>query len=370
MQALKVVEPLLRYLPNVTAIAASKALLTLVLLLNIRAFPLVWHVRVFRPLIYLYAERFLVALRTIFKTRKQKKLAVDRWLERRTPVGVNPVEWVGKFNSWASIDESDYNLHLSNSSYPKVLDGARFKGAIELFPQFFRAGGTMALAGTHFHFLKEIPILAKYEVRVSLGAWDEKWMYIVCRFVTKPRKTSQKAKRPIANGNGKANGSESLLHAPVIDTTSGSSSATPLPSSSPSTTDPEDTIKTLTRRLVHEEPDGAVLHTVTVSQMCCKIGRITVPPAIVFAANGLSLPSPGQPYSHSNPPPHWAKVQAMVDSGVKELGKFYRGGWKEIPAEERWWDSALGGVVEDTRKERLEVLGMLRRAMDGAKDMQ
>ena len=47
---------------------------------------------------------------------------------------------------------------------------------MELFPQFFRAGGTMALAGTHFHFLKEIPILAKYEVRVSIGAWDEKWV--------------------------------------------------------------------------------------------------------------------------------------------------------------------------------------------------
>ena len=46
-------------------------------------------------------------------------------------------------------DDADFNLHLSNSSYPRVLDAARFQGALKMWPTFFRAGGWMALAGEY-----------------------------------------------------------------------------------------------------------------------------------------------------------------------------------------------------------------------------
>ena len=44
---------------------------------------------------------------------------------------------------------SDFNAHLSNSSYPRVLDAARFRAAIRIAPTFFRAGGWMPLAGEY-----------------------------------------------------------------------------------------------------------------------------------------------------------------------------------------------------------------------------
>ena len=32
------------------------------------------------------------------------------------------------------------------------------------------------LTGTHYHFIREIPMLACYEVRTSIAAWDQKWV--------------------------------------------------------------------------------------------------------------------------------------------------------------------------------------------------
>ncbi|KAF9257156.1 hypothetical protein L218DRAFT_965568 [Marasmius fiardii PR-910] len=359
-----VLEVLARFTPHLKLGVIAKVILTTLLVLNIRAFPFVWHFRVFRPAYYIWAELYFIRLRTVFKSRSQKRLAIDDWMEKKSPIGISPFEFTGTFKSWASIDESDYNCHLSNSSYAKALDGARFKAALQLFPQFFRAGGKMALAATHFHFIREIPILAKYEVRISIGAWDEKWIYVLCRFVTKGKKRSSKTPSRQIEKDG---GTPSLVHAPIDDTNSGvSSSATPLPSQDPDTIN----VKALTAKLVTEEADGATLHTVSISQMCYKVGRITVPPAVVFASNGMSGPASEshlERYSHANPPPHWKFVR---ERSVKEMNEFLKGGWKSLSPEERWWEQAMGGVVEEKRKERLEVLGLLRKAMEGARDMQ
>ena len=35
-------------------------------------------------------------------------------------------------------------------------------------------------------------------------------------------------------------------------------------------------------------PPEAVLHCTAVSRLCCKIGRITIPPAVVIASTGVS----------------------------------------------------------------------------------
>ena len=32
------------------------------------------------------------------------------------------------------------------------------------------------VVGTHFRFIKEIPLFARYEMRVRIAAWDEKWV--------------------------------------------------------------------------------------------------------------------------------------------------------------------------------------------------
>ncbi|KAL0564982.1 hypothetical protein V5O48_017052 [Marasmius crinis-equi] len=245
----------------------------------------------------------------------------------------------------ASIDESDYSLHLSNSSYAKVLDGARFK-AMKWCPQLFGAGGKMALGGTSFGFSREIPIMRGYEVRISIGGWDEKW----------GEGEDKKKHHEAMNG--------SFLQAPIIDTTPSSSSFTSTPI--PPNVNRKIDIKTLTSRLTatHKEPDGAILHTVSISQMCCKIGRITVPPELVLTMNGMYAANDSEAYSKSNSPPHWLNVQALIESNG--LTALYKGGWKDVPVEERWWNIAMGGVVEEQRKERMETLGLLRGCMDGA----
>ena len=34
----------------------------------------------------------------------------------------------------------------------------------------------MPLAATHYHFIREIPMFASYEVRIGIQAWDHKWV--------------------------------------------------------------------------------------------------------------------------------------------------------------------------------------------------
>ncbi|KAJ3981071.1 hypothetical protein F5890DRAFT_1537864 [Lentinula detonsa] len=356
-----------------------KWLLAILLLLNIRAFPTTWHFRIFRPLIYIWASQRFLKMRTILMSKSAKEKAFERWMDALTPVGATPFHST-VFRSWASFDESDYNFHLSNSSYAKALDAARFKLACQLLPKFLVAGGVIPLAGTHFQFVREIPILAKYEVRVTLEAWDEKWIYIVCRFVSKPKVKSRKSNSSVAKKDG-AESSPSFFHAPV-NSSGVSMSSTPPTSTSP--VPPTDINKLASKLLATEEPDGATLHTITVSQMCFKMGRITVPPAVVFAVNGLCAPptsisssnmdfASDTPYSLANPPPHWDEVKAIASrlhgGSIKKLQAFFRGGWKDVPEGERWWEQVMGGGVELRRRHNLEVLDMLRKGMEGAREI-
>ena len=115
-----------------------------------------------------------------------------------------------------------------------------------------------------------------------------------------------------------------------------------------------------------EEPDGTTLNCVAISETCFKIGRITVPPSIALVMNGITRLSTGTPYSHENPPPYWNKVKELT-SDQKVIRDFLSGGWREVPPAERWWEQALTGPIEQTRKTNLELLDGLRRSMEGAK---
>jgi hypothetical protein len=119
-------------------------------------------------------------------------------------------------------------------------------------------------------------------------------------------------------------------------------------------------------RLRSEEPDGAILNCVAISETCFKIGRITVPPSIALVMNGFSQPSTGVPYSHENPPPAWRNVKELT-SDLKATRAFLTGGWRDVPPAERWWEHALTGSIEQTRKRNFELLDGLRRSMEGGK---
>ncbi|KAG6828966.1 hypothetical protein H0H92_006148 [Tricholoma furcatifolium] len=374
--------PVLKFAPT-----AAKYLVFLLFLVNIRSWPLAWHFRVFRPVFAIRFQHTLVQLRTIFKSKAEKIKAEDEWLDSISPVGGDPLNYVVRYNTWASIDDSDFNGHLSNSSYGKTLDSSRFKAALAMFPMFFRAGGWMALAATHYNFIREIPMLASYEVRLSVAAWDQKWIYIVGKFVTKPSKKKTKSppkittEQPTPPSDG--DNSDNLFKASLrtADQISTAATTTPDDKSTSGPLNTSEALKAVAASLSSEpEPDGAILHTISVSQCCFKVGRITVPPALVFAANGFSVPAPpladGSPassYSRANPPPHWAQAKAVMSrplgGGPKKLQALMKGGWRDVPEAERWWDAAMSGAIEEKRRKGLEVMQSLGLGIAGARNL-
>jgi hypothetical protein len=47
--------------------------------------------------------------------------------------------------------------------------------------------------------------------------------------------------------------------------------------------------------------------------------------------------------------------------------KFLKGGWRDVPEDERWWEDALDGPIEEQRKANLEILDPVRKGMEGAR---
>ncbi|KAJ8509241.1 hypothetical protein ONZ45_g8576 [Pleurotus djamor] len=323
-------------------------------------------------------------------SRSLKETLDAKWWEAVAPVGANPLEAMVKYTTWVSIDDSDFNLHLSNSSYAKAVDAARFHAAIPWFSLFYKLGGWSALAATHYHFIREIPMLSKYEIRVRIGSWDDKWMYLVFRFVTKPKNGSsveKSSKGAITSPTTQTSPADNdsfisarSMHTPATESELNTSvSPTPNPSTTPHPPPNANIIDTL----LHEqekidEPDGAILHSTAVSQVCHKFGRITVPPALVMALNGFAGPAPAgskeavdTTYSRTHPPPHWPIVKSLMfpahGGSAKKVKALVKGGWKDVPAEQRWWDTCFSGVVEERRKARLVELERVKQGTEAMK---
>ncbi|EKM76824.1 hypothetical protein AGABI1DRAFT_44318 [Agaricus bisporus var. burnettii JB137-S8] len=363
-----------------TVPAITKWLAILLFLINFRSWPLMWHFRVFKPVLLIQARLQLLKWRTMLLSKEAQDKRVDKWLdENLTPIGEDPLEMrYLPGNGFVAIDECDYNGHLSNSSYAKTLDNARFETALAMFPRFFGYGGRVALGGTHFTYLREIPMLAQYEVRTTVAAWNQKWLFIVHRFVSKPKSKKSKkdvdsrAKQAETPGEPMKNTIMPAIATP-LDAMNTPFSSTPV---NASTQETSAALKAAAASLASsKEPDGATLHTIAVSEVCFKIGRITVPPSLVLATHGFSAPpsefgSSLASYSTANPPPHWAKVKALLSlpfgGSPKTLRTFLSGGWRDIPESDKWWDQALSGVVEQKRKARLEVVSGLKSGMEGA----
>ncbi|KAF4623032.1 hypothetical protein D9613_002370 [Agrocybe pediades] len=350
-----------RVLPKI-----GKTLVCLLFLANIKSWPLVWHFRIFRPVFRIRLEHLWIRIQMFFMSPLKAVKLEDRWLDSITPVGANPFSVVIPYRTQVALDDSDFNGHLSNSSYAKIMDGARFKAAIELFPMFFRAGGWIALAGTHYHFIKEIPMLTSYEIRTSIVAWDRKWVYIMSRFVRKPDGKKKKRDQKLASPNGEISTS---IRAPGSEEIS--TNGTPYVNVTPNgTTETVPDLKAVAANLAGEEPDGAVLHTIVVSQICYKIGRITVPPALMLAVNGFT----GTPNcSLASPHPEWATAKKVMSKprggNPKKLKALLTGGWRDVPENERWWETALGPELEAQNLKNLEQIEHLRKGLELARGL-
>ncbi|KIK70004.1 hypothetical protein GYMLUDRAFT_133026, partial [Collybiopsis luxurians FD-317 M1] len=319
--------------------------LTLLILLNSRSFPGAWHWRVLWCVFKVrtkYAGAWVDTRSELHRSLQETRIMeMESWLASVTPIGEHPFEWEGRYDTWVGLDDSDFNMHMSNSSYPKILDFARTKASLELFPHFLRVGGHLALSSTHFNFIREIPLFTRYQLRLSIGAWDEKWCYMISHFVTKKHNRSAH--------------SESVPSPRILL----NDHCLPL--------------------ALYHDLDGLTLHTIAVSRICFKVGRITVPPAVVFTTNGMSV-EPRElikmkEFTRSNPPPSWlhhARQLIVKTHGGSEgkLREFYRGGWRKV-GRLKWWERAMGvdGPTDEKRKDRLEICRMLVGGMEGVRDI-
>ncbi|KAJ7744061.1 hypothetical protein DFH07DRAFT_925202 [Mycena maculata] len=356
-QFVQLAQKVLRVSPTV-----GKYLVLLLFLLNAGSWPLVWHLRVFHSLTEARCALACLRLKNIFSGRKRTKAALEAWYESRMPLGAHPFRSRWDYTRRVWLDDGDFNMHMSNSSYAKALDSARLRLAIATFPTLFRSGGWCALAATHFHFIREIPIFARYEIRVSIGAWDGKWIWVVARFVRPPSK-SKKSKFTPETGHSAPETSTLIptLKTPATPLTNGAGTpANGNANGSPNENESPEAIAgaLLARAAAQDEEDGALLYTIVVSQLCFKHGRISVPPAVVLAANGFHASADNAHTTRVNPrtgdtaaPPHWPAVRALT-ADLRALAAFYRGGWREVPPESRWWEHAFA-PCEAERRERL-----------------
>ncbi|KAG1739116.1 uncharacterized protein EDB91DRAFT_391757 [Suillus paluster] len=369
-------------------LSVTKYTLLVLLLVNFRSLPLAWHIRLFLPVLRLSLQYYLLRLRIIFKPKKVKAKILNDWNEALCPIGASPFELVVVQHGWATLDDIDFNGHLSNSSYAKAQDGAGLNLILKAFPAFTRSGGLVAVGSTHFHFIQEIPFLARYEIRLSIRAWDHKWLFITARFVSFPKNRRGRMDRCTMSELGQHLGSSKtpttsnnfsrMLRTPAEDL------VTPPTLSDESEEDSNlrpgkaaEAIKDLAAAQSQTtKPDNAVLHCVAVSYVCFKHGRITVPPSVILACEGFSKPPSSASsalFSPTNPPTHWKKAQALrvAPSGsMPKFIEFLKGGWREVPEGERWWEDALDGPIEEQRTANLKVLDNIRKGMEEARSLR
>jgi len=263
------------------------------------------------------------------------------------------------------------------------------KSALMICPYYVRTGGWIALAGTHFHFIREIPMFVQYEIRSQIVGWDRKWFYIVHRFVTHrkrdPRSSETKNEASSAKSastnhtNGTPPDSESTAPIPAIHTPSTPlTNLTPSPSSAnlqatlagpkiivTSAADPGASASAAAAAAasvaaavqVTPEPDGATVHCVSVNVLVYKHGKITVPPALVLAGEGFG----------ATPEQGTRARERALSLGLGGMRELYRGGWRE--GSDRWWDEAMKGIEERVDRRVLKVRGV-REGLEGALEVK
>jgi len=297
------------------------------------------------------------------------------------PNGENPLEKTTVWKDWASPADCDWNMHLSNSSYPKTLDSARMKGALEFCGPFLKQGGNIALGGTHFNFIQEIPLNSRYEIRIRLACWDEKWMYLVAQYVIPP-----KASRAVPTNQTKALVSDL---SDALNAKKGEGNGVdilPNPTGTPSTPLQSSTPPTGPKKTPTILEDGSILACTAVSILCCKYGRSTVPTPLALAVSGMLLSEE-----------EWRAVKRLTGESVTIGGKpgpnaikpILKGGWRDVLVKHEaaqssmdyeaeqfevgkgaWWlDVVKRQGAQDLSDERLKSLGKLRQSMEDAKEM-
>lgn len=173
-----------RLLKNVVSGPGSYSRIVVILLLifNLKNFPLIWHLRVWSAIL----RHCLFDKPKVPESIAPSTLFLPVITTSRSP-----------------LMECDYNLHKSNSTYFSDLDVARSHILCALLePGIYRIRHNIeerlvvmsdgspvngrysfALGATACNFKREIGIYEPYEMWSRLLCWDKKWMYFVTHFV-------------------------------------------------------------------------------------------------------------------------------------------------------------------------------------------
>ncbi|KAL1408782.1 hypothetical protein Q8F55_005595 [Vanrija albida] len=288
--------PLLPFVPKYI-----KVLFLLLILANSSSFPFVWHLRVWKYPLTAYYYAYTRGVNSFWRSWRKE-------VDKRGNIYHNRT----KVQRIALFDDCDYNMHLSNSSYVKASDAGKMKWAIDNMAPCFATGIFMALGGSHWQYMKEIPMFSTYTIESRLGGYGDKWVHLVTEFVIYPGK------------GGKGKRSRKPDEAPKVNPNMSvppSGTDTPLSAAlvqQPLKT-PEEVVKRLAARARAPRADGGIVCCVAVTDYCFKIGRITVPPRIALHLSLLS--------EDPDRRAHALKILRSKDHGAA----FLRGGWKDDP---------------------------------------
>lgn len=167
-----------------------KLVLALLAVLSYKTIPFAYTFK-----FYSCALRYLVLQRGYYN-KIGKKNTFGITLEKKGPLALyNPVS----YTTYVSPLEYDMFLHKSNSTYYADLDFARMKMMCVIFqkgmfsymlneyndfpkPSVFNAP-FIPVARVDCTFKKELTLFETYDIVSRVGAWDDKWLYVISKFV-------------------------------------------------------------------------------------------------------------------------------------------------------------------------------------------
>ncbi|EJD49478.1 hypothetical protein AURDEDRAFT_182971 [Auricularia subglabra TFB-10046 SS5] len=410
-----------------------KLVLLALLLSHYRSLPGFWHLRVFRPVLALRlrALAFFSYVRLcILAARAARALrlpgvppasgpgilalglpgARQQFMHQLAARAINapdgPLDASVKTltTTWASLDDCDWNWHLSNSAYNKNSDYARTDFLFAYLAPYFADGGYVALGQSDFHFVREIGIGQSYTIETRIATWDGKWLYLVGRFLS--RKTPAQRRKEKGKGKALPGGTDTppssstprtvpfavwppktLFPTPtpthskettatatmakkskedkgqeLVDmTASFTTAADDLEGDVDSILSPDEaaarsssTSSPVRERTEIVEDDGEwTLHAVGIASYCFKHrgSRRSVPPALVLAGCGF-----GDGMGESPSP--WDRLQRMRHGGAAgDARRFWAGAWAAPDAEQFWepvarrWEEGRVRGMEELRRQ-------------------
>ncbi|CEG81266.1 hypothetical protein RMATCC62417_15489 [Rhizopus microsporus] len=127
-----------------------------------------------KSLPFAYTVRSWLLLRTLIKRAKANNLQPDDLFT------------VVSQSHRCYLDDIDYNQHMNNSTYNKLLDFSRIHILYTVMPKVMMEPNHHIFAhnaGVLTLFKKEIPPFSKFNIESRIYTWNDKWVFLQHRFV-------------------------------------------------------------------------------------------------------------------------------------------------------------------------------------------